>query len=427
MYDKYVYSDFHQMNLDWIIEQMRALVKAWDDFSGIVTAEAHEADAPEVSVEGNLKTGVNFDFGLVRGADGAPGPEGPQGVRGPQGPQGEGLQIDDVYATYADLVAAHPTGSAGDAYLVGSSGAYTMYIWSTSANDWAEAGALTSPSPSSAAPVMDGTASAGVSDRYSRGDHVHPSDSSKQDTLVSGVNIKTINGYSLLNEGNIEVQPELEDGVNIKTINSSSILGSGNIDLQTPLVSGTNIKTVNGDSMLGSGNISVQAPLVSGSTIKTINSESLMGSGNISVQPTLVSEVNIKTINGDSILGSGDLEISPRLPIDMIWYQNYLAVSTYGAQTVSIDQSIDLDQYHFFVVVFLITANTYTSASGSFTVSLITTLGGTRCSTGGTSNNNNFARGVEIDTVNKTITFSAGYYNGSSDNTRMIPCSVWGF
>ena len=71
----------------------------------------------------------------------------------------------------------------------------------------------------------------------------------KQDTLVSGTNIKTINGESLLGSGNITVtaagsQEEI-----------SSLLDAK----QEALVSGTNIKTINGQSILGSGDITVAA------------------------------------------------------------------------------------------------------------------------------------------------------------------------
>lgn len=79
---------------------------------------------------------------------------------------------------------------------------------------------------------------------------------------------------------------------------------------QDDLVSGTNIKTINSTSVLGSGNIAVQPTLVSGTNIKTINSTSLLGSGNVAVQDTLVSGTNIKTINSTSLLGSGDLAIN---------------------------------------------------------------------------------------------------------------------
>jgi len=53
----------------------------------------------------------------------------------------------------------------------------------------------------------------------------------KQDTLTSGTNIKTVNNTSLLGSGNVAVQPTLVSGTNIKTINNESILGSGNISI----------------------------------------------------------------------------------------------------------------------------------------------------------------------------------------------------
>lgn len=124
--------------------------------------------------------------------------------------------------------------------------------------------------------------------------------SGKQDTLVSGTSIKTVNSTSLLGSGNIAVQATLVSGTNIKTVNSTTLLGSGDIAVQATLVSGTNIKTVNSTSLLGSGNIAVQPTLVSGTNIKTVGSTSLLGSGDIS----------FKTVNGNSLLGSGDIAIS---------------------------------------------------------------------------------------------------------------------
>ena len=57
--------------------------------------------------------------------------------------------------------------------------------------------------PATATPLMDGTGAVGSSAKYAREDHVHPSDTAKQDTLVSGTNIKTVNGQSILGSGNI--------------------------------------------------------------------------------------------------------------------------------------------------------------------------------------------------------------------------------
>jgi hypothetical protein len=82
-------------------------------------------------------------------------------------------------------------------------------------------------------------------------------DNTKQDSLVSGTNIKTINNTSVLWTWNIAVQATLVSGTNIKTVNSTSLLGSWDIAVQPTLVSWTNIKTVNWNSLLGSGNVSV--------------------------------------------------------------------------------------------------------------------------------------------------------------------------
>jgi trimeric autotransporter adhesin len=53
----------------------------------------------------------------------------------------------------------------------------------------------------------------------------------KQDALSSGVNIKTLNGASLLGSGGLSVQPTLVSGTNIKTINGNSVLGSGDLTI----------------------------------------------------------------------------------------------------------------------------------------------------------------------------------------------------
>jgi hypothetical protein len=53
----------------------------------------------------------------------------------------------------------------------------------------------------------------------------------KQDSLVSGTNIKTINSTSVLGSGDVAVQETLVSGTNIKTLNNTSLLGSGNITL----------------------------------------------------------------------------------------------------------------------------------------------------------------------------------------------------
>ena len=63
--------------------------------------------------------------------------------------------------------------------------------------------APTPPASSTTLPLMDGVASIGNLGTYAVANHVHPTDTSRQATLVSGTNIKTINGTSILGSGDI--------------------------------------------------------------------------------------------------------------------------------------------------------------------------------------------------------------------------------
>ena len=50
---------------------------------------------------------------------------GPAGPAGAQGPTGAGLEIEAAYATYEDFIAAHPTGTPGQVFLVGGE----LLVW----------------------------------------------------------------------------------------------------------------------------------------------------------------------------------------------------------------------------------------------------------------------------------------------------------
>ena len=151
--------------------------------------------------------------------------------------------------------------------------------------------------------------------------------STKQDTLVSGTNIKTINNENILGSGNINIEgvSDYNDLNNKPSINGATL--TGNVNLATPsdlatkqntLVSGTNIKTINNQSILGSGNINIEGG--SGTSDYTqlsnkpkINNVELSGnkaSSALGLQEMLISGTNIKTINNEDILGSGNISIS---------------------------------------------------------------------------------------------------------------------
>lgn len=158
----------------------------------------------------------------------------------------------------------------------------------------------------------------------------------KQESLVSGVNIKTINGESVLGEGNIEIkgggesyddselrgliegkQDKLEDNVNIKTINGTSLLGSGNIVISGE--GGESYDDTELRNMIANKVDKIEGKGLSTEDYTTEEKEKLMSLENYDdsglkddiskKQDKLVSGESIKTVNGESILGSGDITI----------------------------------------------------------------------------------------------------------------------
>lgn len=213
--------------------------EAWENFVNNLSASVVEGSEPDVTLTWTDDS-VNFEFTMVPGVPGEQGVgitsisfnsdytmtitlsdgntytsmslKGETGPQGPQGETGSGLQILDVYATLADLQSAHPTGQPGDAYQVGSAGSYTLYIWSSSQSAWVPAGSIGTVSPSTSSPLMDGTASAGSSDLYSRGDHVHPSDTSRASQEELDALIKT--SQSLIDQSfTYRESPAIQDGL----------------------------------------------------------------------------------------------------------------------------------------------------------------------------------------------------------------------
>nr|DAV62076.1 MAG TPA: hypothetical protein [Caudoviricetes sp.] len=148
----------------------------------------------------------------------------------------------------------------------------------------------------------------------------------KQDLLVSGTNIKTINSQSLLGEGNIVINSGSD--IPYLFINSSTHLSGDFAAVKNAIANKTPFELyyVN---ILGYGDVAapevcfvlgenIQATFhfESGTTNHTLVTAQITPTG-VSVdksfhnyQEQLVSGTNIKTINGQDILGSGNLDIS---------------------------------------------------------------------------------------------------------------------
>ena len=87
---------------------------------------------------------------IRNGADGATGAAGANGKDGKDGKDGTSVTILGSYETEAALRAAHPTGQAGDSYIV----AGDLYVWTS--NDWQNVGTIQGPAGADGADGKDG-------------------------------------------------------------------------------------------------------------------------------------------------------------------------------------------------------------------------------------------------------------------------------
>ena len=210
--------------------------------------------------------------------------------------------------------------------------------------------------------------------------------STKQDILVSGTNIKTINNESILGSGNIEIQGG----------SGSDYSAGANIDITDHIISVTGITVptsntafTNDAGFVNSGEVETQItskgyitgytesdPVFMASAASGISEQDIMNwnakldssalnpyytsaqtdtaisNATSGKQDTLVSGVNIKTINNESILGSGNIVIQGSSGggsnIIEITQAEYDALTAYteGAMYVITDaQEINMDNY----------------------------------------------------------------------------------
>ena len=153
----------------------------------------------------------------------------------------------------------------------------------------------------------------------------------KQDTLVSGTNIKTINGTSLLGSGNIVIEASADNVPTLQTdvrgTTNNYIYSSGQndkygviSDFYTAISYASDRANIHTDwyywgntdkyMVDGSSGWSIEGATTSEAGLMSASDKTKLDGIDLSTkQDKLVSGTNIKTINGTSLLGSGDITI----------------------------------------------------------------------------------------------------------------------
>ena len=99
----------------------------------------------DVPLSGKVSTQDVLLSGKVAILETLIGPPGPPGPQGPKGDSGDSYTVKGLYSTLSALQAAHPTGSAGDAWFVGTSENNVVYQWDVDQSAWVNVGVLKGP------------------------------------------------------------------------------------------------------------------------------------------------------------------------------------------------------------------------------------------------------------------------------------------
>jgi hypothetical protein len=158
----------------------------------------------------------------------------------------------------------------------------------------------------------------------------------KQATLVSGTNIKTINGSTVLGSGNISISSAVAWGGVTGTLSNQTDLQTaldGKVDENTAITGATKTKvTYDAKGLVTAGADATTADIADSTNRRYVTDAQLVVVGNTSgtntgdnatnsqysglaasKQDTLVSGTNIKTINSTSLLGAGNIAVEPTI------------------------------------------------------------------------------------------------------------------
>lgn len=148
-------------------------------------------------------------------------------------------------------------------------------------------------------------------------------DENLQPKLISGENIKTVNGEDILGEGDIKIEAGEKNWYGTE----EEFNELGEYDYETSyhidgdisyneLADRPTFKTINGEGIIGSGDIEIKGGIDEGKVKEIVEGYEYQNEAGVkqiiedeNLQPKLINGENIKTVNGEDILGEGNIEI----------------------------------------------------------------------------------------------------------------------
>lgn len=226
----------------------------------------------------------------------------------------DGTYYGRMNAAWANVAPLNsPTLTGTPAAPTPTAGTNTTQIATTAFVETAVAG-VTVPAPSTSIPGMDGTGSAGVAVTYSRGDHVHPSDTTKAPlaspaltgTPTAPTPATGDNSTTLATTAFVKTQGYLTGNQTVTL--SGDITGSGTTAIPTTLATvNSNVGTFQGITVNAKGLVTaaVNQGYISGNQNITLSGDAT-GSGTTAIAVTFATvNSNVGTFQGITVNGKG--------------------------------------------------------------------------------------------------------------------------
>ncbi|GEM_PF-3606201 len=195
-------------------------------------------------------------------ATGAKGDKGDKGNQGDKGEPGAGVNLLGSYPTLAELKAEHPTGSAGDAYVVQDD----LYVWDDRTNEWLNTGKIRGETGiSGKSPKVqnetwwvfnDQTQSYQDTGVFLFPKNVDFQQATARQNIETGESLTTLFGKIkkyfddlglLAFKNKASWNTDIEDKPVFKTVAGQSLLGNGDIDTAYTAVADGGLEVVNGN------------------------------------------------------------------------------------------------------------------------------------------------------------------------------------